>query len=572
MKNVTNYILRSNGEEFAQAFKVKSIMVLNEVNRICRAKVHLLDGDVSAQNFELSNTDFFKPGNELEIDIGFESDVKNVFKGIITEHAIKVKDSNVSSLVITCKHQAVKLTQASVNKFFYEKSDKETIQDLLDAAGVDHTVNDWPEYTHEQLVQYQSTAWDYILSRTDANGMFVFTQENKLLITAPDVEQEEALNCEYGSNVLEFEASINNEFQTPKVESKAWSSEDQEILTIEGTSSFTNPLGNIESEALADVWGDHFSLLQHTGDVTEEELSAWSNAKATKNELAKVVGRVRVRGTHEVAPGKVITLTGFGERFVGKALVTGVRHELQKGNWSTDIQFGISPSWFLSKTTEPSVQSGALVPKINGCQIGVVTQLEEDPQSQFRVKVKIPILDEDEEGIWTRIARPYAGDEYGYCFYPEIGDEVVVGFLNEDPRHAIILGSVHSGSLPAPENATDDNHLKGIYTRSGLKMTFEDDQKIIEIATPSGNKIVMDEAEQSIVVTDEHNNTLEMKSDGIFLESQKDINIKGNKDIKIEGVNIELKASGKFSAEGSAGADLKSSAIAVLKGSLVQIN
>ncbi|MGB6152071.1 MAG: type VI secretion system tip protein VgrG [Pricia sp.] len=572
MKSVTNYILRSDGEAFARNFKVKSIVVLHEANRISRAKILLLDGNVSDQDFSLSNTDFFIPGRELEIDIGFENDVQNVFKGIIVRHGIKVTDTNTSTLEIECKHQSVKLTLNKKNSFFYNKSDKQIVEQILSEESIDFQILDWPEYTHEQVAHYASTNWDYIVSRADTNGLLVFTDEDGLIIGPPDLDQEEVLNCEYGSNVMEFEACINNEYQTPKVKSKAWSPDNQGILVAEGTPSFTNALGNLDSAALAEVWGKQSSLFQHTGNITEDELTAWSNAKATKNELAKIIGRVRVKGTHEVQVGKVITLSGFGDRFVGKALATGIRHELQNGNWTVDIQFGISPEWFLSKSKVPEGASNGLVPSVEGCQIAVVTQLEEDPLGSFRVKVKIPIIDDEEEGLWARLVRPYAGDGYGHCFYPEIGDEVIVGFLSDDPRHAFIIGAVHSSARPAPESATDDNHLKGIYTRSGLKMTFDDDQKIIEIATPSGNIIKIDESGQTIKITDEHSNFLEMKSDGITLDSKKDINIKAAKDLHLEGVNIALKASGKFEAEGTAGADVKSSAIAVLKGSLVQIN
>ncbi|HET8736306.1 MAG TPA: type VI secretion system tip protein VgrG, partial [Pricia sp.] len=468
------------------------------------------------------------------------------------------------------KHQSVKLTLNKTNSFSYEKSDKQIVEQILSEEGIDFTILNWPEYTHEQVAHYASTNWDFILSRADTNGLLVFTGEDGLTIGPPDLDRQEVLNCEYGANVLEFEACINNEHQRHKVESKAWSPDEQEILVTEGTPSFTNVLGNLDSTTLAEVWGEESSRFQHTGNISEDELTAWSNARATKNQLAKVIGRVRVKGTHEAQVGEVISLSGFGDRFVGKALATGIRHELQNGNWTTDIQFGISPEWFLSKS---KVYGGAgLVPSVQGCQIGVVTQLEEDPLGSFRVRVKIPIMDNEEEGIWARLVRPYAGDGYGYCFYPEIGDEVVVGFLSEDPRHAFVLGSVHSSARPAPESGTDDNHLKGIYTRSGLKMTFEDDEKIIEIATPSGNTIKIDESGQTIKITDEHSNSIELKSDGIFLDSKKDINLKAVRDIKLEGVNIALKASGKFEAEGAAGADVKSSAIAVLKGSLVQIN
>jgi len=42
------------------------------------------------------------------------------------------------------------------------------------------------------------------------------------------------------------------------------------------------------------------------------------------------------------------------------------------------------------------------------------------------------------------MARRDAGKQRGQVFWPEPGGEVVVGFINGDPRQAIILGA---GSL-----------------------------------------------------------------------------------------------------------------------------
>ena len=572
MKNVTNYILRSNGEDFAQAFKVKGIIVLHEANKISRAKVLLLDGDVSEQDFALSKTDFFKPGNSFEIEIGFENEVHKVFDGIITNHALKIQESNMSTLEIECKHKSVKLTRSKTNKFFYDMSDKAIVEEILNENGLEYQITSWPEYTHAQLVQNASTNWEFILSRADANGLLVFSEPGSLLIAPPDPEQEEVLNCEYGANVLEFEAAINNEFQSPKIKGITWSPDEQSTLSAEGTPGYNNAMGNLSTEMLAETWGDQFSLYQHCGHLTEDELSSWANSAATRNELAKVIGRVRIKGTHEVLPGKVIRLSGFGERFNGKALVTGVRHELQKGNWTTDIQFGIAPLWYMLRDKAHSGAYNSLVPGIFGCHTGVVTQLENDPGNGFRVKVNIPVMDPEGEGVWARILQPYAGAEYGFCFYPEIGDEVILGFLQDDPRHPIVLGSVYSGAKHAPQSIADENHLKGIYTRSGMKLTFEDEQKIIQISTPSGNIFSIDESSKSICIKDEHSNLMEMNAEGITLESKKNVTIKADKDIELEGMNIKIKAAGKFAAEGNAGADVTSSAIAVLKGSMVQIN
>ena len=56
------------------------------------------------------------------------------------------------------------------------------------------------------------------------------------------------------------------------------------------------------------------------------------------------------------------------------------------------------------------------------------------------------------------------------------------------------------------------------------------------------------------------------------MESGKDIILKATGDVKIEGVNVSLKASAQFKGEGSAGAEISTSAVAILKGSMVQIN
>ena len=119
-----------------------------------------------------------------------------------------------------------------------------------------------------------------------------------------------------------------------------------------------------------------------------------------------------------------------------------------------------------------------------------------------------------------------------------------------------------------------------IRDRSEMKVLFNDDKKIITIETPAGNSIVISEEEKSIILTDQNSNTITMDDSGIALNSPKDIKltagggieIKATQDIKMEGLNIAAAAQAEFKADGGAGAKLTTSAIAVVKGSMVQIN
>jgi len=211
------------------------------------------------------------------------------------------------------------------------------------------------------------------------------------------------------------------------------------------------------------------------------------------------------------------------------------------------------------------------IPRAQGLEVGIVLDLDDDNDGEFRVKLRLPVF-QDEEGIWARVAQTYAGDNYSVFFRPEIGDEVIVGFVNNDPRMPIILGGVHSSAKPSPIEQNSDNHIKGIVTRSGMKLLFDDEKSSVTIETPNGNKIVLTDDEGQIAIEDENGNTATLNSDGISFESGSNISIKATGDIKIEGTNVELTANAQLTAEGTAGAELSSSGVATIKGSLVQIN
>src|SRR3546814_9649239 len=119
------------------------------------------------------------------------------------------------------------------------------------------------------------------------------------------------------------------------------------------------------------------------------------------------------------------------------------------------------------------------MPAIQGLQIGVVTGLEGDPEGEDRIMVRLPTINKDDEGIWSRISTLDAGKNRGTFFRPEIGDEVIVGFINNDPRFAVILGMCNSSEKAAPMPRSDDNHEKGYVSRSEMKMIFKEEKKTI---------------------------------------------------------------------------------------------
>jgi len=327
------------------------------------------------------------------------------------------------------------------------------------------------------------------------------------------------------------------------------------------------------------VAGSDPQELRHGGKLGEPELQAWADARLLRERLAKVRGRATFQGFSGVAPGRIVEITGIGARFAGEMYVSGVRHRLSGGNWETDVQFGLSTECFAETYNLRPLPAAGLLPAVCGLQIGVVTTLENDPAGEDRIKVRMPLISSSEDGIWARLVTLDAGKQRGTYFRPEIGDEVVVGFLNDDPRHPVVLGMCHSSAKPAPEAAKDDNHLKGYVSREKLRLNFDDQKKIIGLETPGGNKLTLSEDAKGISLEDQNGNRITLDDSGITIESVKDLSIKASKDLKLQGTNTELKATAAFKASGSSSAEIsspstsiKGSATTVIQGGMVQIN
>ncbi len=176
--------------------------------------------------------------------------------------------------------------------------------------------------------------------------------------------------------------------------------------------------------------------------------------------------------------GDMVALAGVGARFNGNVLVTGVRHDYDLVHgWKTNVQFGGLESDGPATNDRSAPPAGGLLPRVSGLQIGVVVS-NEDPDGEHRVRIRLPLVSDD-DGIWARVASLDAGSDRGFFFRPEIGDEVVAGFLDEDPRCAVILGMLHSSAKAAPLPGSDKNHKKAYKSRSGMQFTVADYRKLL---------------------------------------------------------------------------------------------
>lgn len=560
-----------DGSEISSEIHLMSIYACKEVNRIPRAKIELLDGDLAEEDFQLSNSDQFVPGKSIEILAGYHSDDTTIFKGVITGHKIQSRAGRPSKLTVDCRDTVLSMAQTRKSACFQSATDSEIIEGLISGYGLQSDVTA-TDVTHQEMVQYHASDWDFVVERAEANGHLVVVDDGKVTVGAADTSQEPELSLLLGSTILEFEAEIDARSQLADVMARTWSYSDQQKSEETAASPDVTESGNLQGEELADALSQEKVVLLHGGSRLDSEMQAWADGRLARSRLAKVIGRVKCQGFAAIKPGQMLELDGVGDRFNGKVFVTAVSQQFDVNNWETDIQFGLRQTPFSHDNGIPEVQASGLLPPVHGLHVGIVTQLQDDPDGEDRIRVRMPMVDPDGDGVWSRVATLDAGNERGSFFRPEIDDEVLLGFLNDDPRDPVVLGMMNSSAKPAPITASDDNHIKGFVTRSNMKLIFDDDAVSVTVETPNGNKAVLSDQEGSILFEDENGNRIELNADGITINSPGEINIEASKDLNQSGMNVNSTANAQFKAEGSAGAELSSSAVATIKGSLVQIN
>lgn len=546
-----------------------SVTIEFGVASLPKAILQIDDGSWSQRKFEKSDGNDWKIGEKLEIKIGYSQQHQQVFKGVITKHALSASEGLGSRLIIELRHEYYLSSLKKENRIFMDKSDSDIINEILNEYSFSSEINSLSE-KHRQMIQFNSSDWDFMNMRAEANQMLAFPKNDKMIFTNNLTAQGEKITLGFGDNIVKMNLELDSRESFEEYAVNSWNDENQEVVKIDSTISVSKTLGDETSIDIAQKTKHKDYIVSGFGTLSEAESQAIANTGLQAGELTKIRGTIRCRGTSEVAIGDWIKLEGLSEAFNGKALVTGIVDELSLGKWYTTFQIGLLPERYAQRY-DNIVESPAsgLLPNVHGLHIGIVSKLESDNDDE-KILVQLPNLKEGEDAVWARSARMDAGKDRGWVFRPEIGDEVILGFINDDPRQAIILGAMHSVKNPSAIKAEDENHHKGYISREKLKILFDDDKKIISIMTPDTTIILDDDAKKLTVKNPD--NEIELSPDGIKIETQKDFKLKATGDIDMQGMNIKIKSDAQLEIEGSAGTKVSSSGMMEIKGSMVKIN
>ena len=231
-----------------------------------------------------------------------------------------------------------------------------------------------------------------------------------------------------------------------------------------------------------------------------------------------------------------------------------------------------------------------------GITIGIVTDIK-DPDKKNRVKVRLlNRTDSAQETDFIRVMTPMSGKQYGAFFLPEVGDEVLVGFVDGDFTDPYVLGSLWNTKAPAPVTVQDGkNELRVIQSKTNHKLEFNDgtEKPGLTLMTAQENSFSVDDKAKTIIIKDkagenslnidigggtvtlEAKTKLVLKCGGASIEldgSGGAITIKTSGSIKIDGQQVDVAGKSAVNVKATGQLNLEASGPANLKGAIVKVN
>ncbi|MHC3369633.1 VgrG-related protein [Rhodococcus aetherivorans] len=457
----------------------------------------------------------------------------------------------------------------------------------------------------DHLSQCGRTDWEFLVGLARRVGFEVAVRENKLDF-GPRKPAEEAPQAEgtssrdplvltFGTDLLRVRSVVTAAEQVAKVQVRGWDIAQKQAIVAEAPAETKSAvLPTITPAEVAATFGDPTYVASDVAYRTQPEADSAATA------LAEVIGgsfaqvEALVRGNPKLRADKPICLANMGEPFDGKYLVTAARHRYVPGAG------GYTTSLSVTGREERSLfglSSGTGGGADYGVVVAVVSDAR-DPEQLGRVRLTFPWLSEDYVSDWARVVQPGAGKDRGALVVPEVGDEVLVAFEQNDPNRPYVLAGLHNG-IDTPDTKGPDLvdagsgavNRRSFVSRNGHRIDLLDengktegilaetgDGRLRLSLDKIGTKIeirsdgrVLVEGTQGVVI-DGADSKIELTSGEIVLKGKRSVKISGARGtveadttgVKVDGPSVKVAA--------SATAEFKSGGPAIVSGALVKIN
>lgn len=527
---------------------VLALDVAEEVGRHGRASLLLSNWDPDTRAVRWSDDEHLAPGTAVTLSLGWSGELVPVFSGVVTAVTGHFPAGSAPTLEVTCRSRSTWLAGIARSRAYADVTDGDVVGDLAAAYGL---TADTEAGASQPTVAWAGTCdWDHLVDRAARLGWVTYVRDTTLVFRPPAPPAADVPVLSFATTLQELQVTQDLAGLPDSVTVRAWS-EDLEARTSTARTDLPTtdwPLRAAEVGTSA-RWG-------------ADEVEAVAAARAGAARARSRSGRGTTLGLPGLRCDSWLQLDGVGARLGGRHYVSAVRHRLTtRSGFTTEFQLGAPPA-----TLPPPER-----PHRGGLEVAVVDELDGDA----RVKVRFPQLGAA-DAVWARLAVLDAGPEQGTLFVPDVGQEVVVGWLDDDRRSPVVLGALWNAQQRPPQQVGDGNPVRAVVTRSGHRLVFDDaGPGSVTLRSAAGAEVVVDDAAGELRLREKDGAaTVVLGADGVAVEATTgDILLSAPAGkVVVEALELALSATGPATLTSSATLEVSAGATLTASGALVRIN
>ncbi len=502
------------------------------------------------------------------------SPVKDVFKGIITSIGLS-RQSGTGELVVRGESPSIVLDDGPNTRSFTDKNLQEIVDEVLRPymkAFPESPEVDPNTYKKSKpfCVQYKESNFNFLTRLANRYGEWFYYDGLNLYFGKR--ADGAAINLDFGEDSLSyFDLSLKAipakfemkgyDYLTHKQLSENAPSKvanndlGKQVINLSTSKIFTQAPSVSIQTALEE--GEFKNLIERREQINLDETVLFNGS--SRNVSLKLGAKITVKDNL------------IGEDY-GSFILTNIVHYIGQG--------GDYNNSFEAIPVEVKIPPLNAMPNPPFCetQLAKVTDVD-DEKGLGRVRVKFLWQEgSKEKSPWIRVASPYTGKDKGFYIIPEVEDQVLVAFENNNPDKPYVLTGMYNGDAK-PEWFDPKNHYKGFKSKGKNEWKFDDKKEAILIHAPkemtlsAGKTITIKTGGKgdSVINIDVGDGTVNVSAKTVNVDAKQTIKMESGKEVKIEGTQSVSTKSMAVKTEGSAKVEVKGTLVEV-KGTPIKLN
>ena len=443
-------------------------------------------------------------GAQLRVTAGPQSSV--LFDGEVTGLEYTYSPSSGQIIRVRGYDALHRLRKRQPIKVYQEVTPSDLTSELIANLGLSLEAEE-PGPVFPRIIQYNQSDFEILASVARRAGLY-FTLRGNVLHLVTLQGTGDAVPLDLKSTLHEARVEVNAEHSCRSVVAHGWDA--SRVEEHQGRAQQPRSGRDVQASAPPDKFGaDGMRTLTGEAFPDDRYADAVAQAELDVRDAREVMLWGVAEGNPDLMPGARVSISDLGTNLSGQYVLTEVTHRF---NRSSGFVSEISSAPPASERQSKSAFAAW----------GKVTNIG-DPENLGRVQVTLPAFGEVETG-WMGVLAAGAGNGKGMVSLPDVGDEVLVLFVNGELSHGVVLGGLYGLHGPG------DYGVEGSAVR---RYTW---------ATPGGQKVRLDDSGESIRVENKGGSFVDLSPQKVLLHSAVDLLVEApGREVVIVGERIDFR-------------------------------